>query len=624
MQKWSIRRNLTPYFLRKHGTADLFKAILHRKLKTRFFSMQKQIPTGLSNFAKLIRKNYLFVDKSLFIKTIFEDASESILIARPRRWGKTLNMSMLHHFLSPIVSGENTQGLFDQCQITQQFPDFVKEHQAQYPVIFVTFKEVKAENFEEALSLIRQIIRKLYQEHEYLIHSDKLNDYDKQFINKYLTTSANQAELTISLQNLTQVLHKHFGKKVYVLIDEYDTPLNAAYSHYLDEMTYLIKGLLGSVLKDNNYLEKGIMTGIMRLSRSSMLSDLNNLEIYTTLTDRIYKQCFGFTDTELNTLFAEVDFTLDKNQIKNWYNGYNIEDVTLYNPYSIIQCLKNKGEIGPYWIETGKDHLLKTAFLNSSRGAKEQFQSLISTESIAPVPPVIIDECVRFDALDKDDTALWSLLLASGYVKYLEKERVPTGYKCKLAIPNQEVRWTYTDIFSKWLEERLGADDYRSFVHHLVTGHIEEFAKHLNNYLVRHTSFFDFKYESNYQTFVLGLMCSITDFYYLYSNLESGDGRPDIILIPKDKNKKLGLILEFKRAEDIKDQEQLAQKALDQIDAKKYAGFIGQYSYITEILKVGAAFLDKTVITYYRLDDLENRPLSEMAYTQQVSRYDLQ
>lgn len=450
--------------------------------------MSKPLPAGLSNFAKLIKNNYLFVDKSLFIKTLFDDTSQAILITRPRRWGKTLNMSMLHHFLSPAVVGESTQGLFDHCQLYRQFPDWVKGHQGQYPVIYLTFKDVKSDNFEKALTLIREVIKALYMEHAYLKQSEVLDADDIALYRTYLTGNVDQGSLENALLILSKLLHKHHGKKPYVLIDEYDTPLTAAYNYYLDEMTYFIKGFLGSVMKDNPYLEKGVMTGITRISSSSMLSDLNNIDIYTTLEDEIYKECFGFTEAELDKLFSEIDFALDKTHIKNWYNGYNVEDVTLYNPYSIIQCLKHKGKIGPYWIETAKDHLLKTALLHASKNAKEQFQSLISPESIAPVLPVIIDERVRFDALDKDDTALWSLLLASGYVKYLEKEKSPSGYLCRIAIPNKEVRWTYVSIFSKWLEERLG-DDYQSFVHHLVAGDVEAFAKNLNNYLLRHTSF---------------------------------------------------------------------------------------------------------------------------------------
>jgi len=575
--------------------------------------MSKRIPDGIDNFHKLIAENCLFVDKSLFVKDIIENDSDIILITRPRRWGKTLNMSMLHHFLSPEVNMHQTESLFDNLLITKEFPEFVAHHQGKYPAIFVTFKGVKGNSFENAIAQIRETIKALYLEYFYLTESSELNKYEKCELDKYLTGNVDQAELENSLLVLSKLLKKHHGENAYILIDEYDTPMNFAYGNYLDSLTVFMKTLLGNALKGNTYLQKGIMTGILYISKNNLLSDLNNLKEYTLLTDKTYQASFGFTEAEVDALFIETKLVKNSAAIKAWYNGYQIEETVLYNPFSIIRCLSNKGEIGPYWVNTASDKLLKTALLNASLEVKKEFEQLLVSENMSLISPVIVTDRVRYDDLSSSNNmALCSLLLASGYLKYMQKAPSGIYYDCLLAIPNQEVRTIYDSIFREWLKECLQETYYHPFLKALTEGNAQGLAQRLSDYLMACTSFFDFKNESNYHTFMLGLICSLKDTHYFYSNPEAGRGRADIMLVPKNTTKNLGIILEFKYTKADEDQTELAKKALAQIDIKSYDAFLKQYTYIDQVLKVGIAFLDKSVVIYDRLDDLHNHPLTEM------------
>ncbi len=544
-----------------------------------------------------------------------DDKSEVTLITRPRRWGKTLNISMLQYFFAAKVYEQTTQGLFDGLKIAKEQGGTYLKYQGQYPVIFISFKDVKENSFVAAISKIKVLMKKLYREHKRdLVNSNELDQFDKELFNQYLNSDINEQELEQSISVLSELLFKHYNKKVYILIDEYDTPLNAAYKSHLDDMTRFMKNLLSAALKGNPYLQKGVMTGILRISKDSMLSGLNNVETHTLLNDKTYASYFGFTEDEVNTLFHQANRPLTHNEkaIKDWYNGYLVDNRVLYNPLSIIQCIKNEGVLAPYWLNTADDSLLKSALLAASDSAKEQFQQLISRQPIQ----VSISETIHFNDLTTNDTSLWSLLLAAGYLTCIRKKLFFTEYTCMLKIPNDEVWGLYIDIFSGWLKETLGSNNYHSFVQDLVAGNVNAFEHKLNNYLARHTSSYDFPRESNYHTFFLGLICSVADTHYLHSNPESGVGRPDVLLVPKDKSKELAIILEFKHVKKNQDQKIVAKQALAQIDVKHYQAFIEQYDYIKQVLKVGAAFEDKSVLTFHRIDDLENKPISDLAYSQ--------
>jgi hypothetical protein len=559
--------------------------------------MSKSIQIGGSDFGELVRKDLLFVDKSLFIKEIINDKSKVTLITRPRRWGKTLNMSMLYYFFSAEVYGQKTAGLFDNLLIAKEAENYIERHQGKYPVIFLSLKDTKKLTFSDALEEVNGLIQDIYRQHRVLQNSVYLLDDEKDYVQKMLTTFVTQTDLEKSLKRLSELLYKHYQQQVYILIDEYDTPLNFARGQeYFDEMTLFIKNFLGATLKDNPYLEKGILTGILRISKDSMLSGLNNLEVYTVLRDTLYAPYFGFIDEELDRLFLDQNLQKDEAQVKAWYNGYKVNGLTLYNPWSIMNCLKNKAELMPYWLNTGNDDLLKELLQQSSGEVKTQFQLLVSGQSVS----LSVNPTMRFDQVATDNSMLWNLLIFAGYLKVLQSQILGEGnfYQCELAIPNREVLGLYKDIFLQWLTPSDQMLKFKTFVDLLAEGHAEEFAKAVERYLKMAASVHDYanQPEAFYQGFMLALSVALIDKYYIFSNHESGLGRPDLMIIPKDTHKNQAVILEFKTVTGNQTLEQRAQEALEQIQTHEYASVISQYAYIHTIAQVGMAFDGKQAL----------------------------
>lgn len=578
--------------------------------------LKKNLPIGTSLFRDLLdpENNYAFADKSLFIKKVLNDRNKVNLIIRPRRWGKTLNLSMLEHFFAPEVYGFKTKGLFDHLKIAEEEQGRYMEYQGQYLVINVTLKEIKARNFEIALSSIKAVIADLYRKFvNPLMGSEKLNEYDKNTIDQYAKGEVEESALAKALFFLSKCLSQHYERKVYILLDEYDTPINSAYGNtaYFEPMVLFMKTFLGSTFKDNPYLEKGIMTGILRVSKENMLSGLNNLNVHSMLTDTTYEEDFGFTETEITELFKACHLSQVVSQdIRAWYNGYQTNQTVLYNPWSIVNCLQNQGEFRTYWVNTADDQLIRKTLLASDATTKASFQALMEGRSIL----AILSENVRFEDLSIRDNSLWSMLFSTGYLTYAEKHLLErgTGYRCQLRIPNREILGLYQDVFAAWLEASYGYE-YHSFLEDLLEGRVESFAKKLQNYLLTHTSQFDFSDESNYHTFFLGLICGITETHILYSNVESGLGRPDVMLIPKDHRKHLAIILEFKHFRMTQNDrfEELAKAGLAQIELQHYSAAIKQYPHVHHILKVGLAFAKKRVALAYRRTDLAHPEISK-------------
>jgi Predicted AAA-ATPase len=442
----------------------------------------KRIGIGGSDFKTLIDKDLLFVDKTLFIKAILNDTNQVTLITRPRRWGKTLNLSMLHYFFSAEVYGQKTQGLFDRLLIAKESENYIQKHQGKYPVIFLSLKDVKEKSFKDAAEKIGLLIRDIYAQHRYVSNNSTFSADDKDLFDEILHQKFSLMGLSQSLRHLSQYLYQHHQKKVYVLIDEYDTPLNFARNQeYFDEMTLFMKNFLGASLKDNPYLEKGVLTGILRISKDSMLSGLNNLQVHTTLRDIVYAPYFGFTDEELDSLFAEQNLSKDEASVKAWYNGYCINGLTLYNPWSIMSCLSNQAELMPYWLDTGSDDLLKELLQHAKPEVKQLFQELVSGNTI----DVLVDQTMRFDQVKTDESMLWNLLLSAGYLKVLELMGVHenNAYHCKLAIPNREVLGLYKGIFLQWLMPSDQTFKLKNFTELLATGNADEFAKVIEKFL---------------------------------------------------------------------------------------------------------------------------------------------
>ncbi len=560
--------------------------------------MPKSIQTGGGNFSELVLGDYLFVDKSLFIQAVLNDPGKAIVITRPRRWGKSLNLSMLHHFLAPKVDGIETKGLFDKLEISKIPGDYIGKHQGQYPVIFLSLKDFKAESFEDFVKMLNTGVRSMFKAHKYLLlnAANRLDSDEIQEFSHYLRDSLDAVELANALKILSELLVRYHQKKAYILIDEYDTPLNHAFISTKDfeSIASLMRNFFSAGMKDNNALEKGVMTGILRISKDSMLSGLNNVKTYTVLDDTRYYDSFGFTQQDLVQLFEDQELSHDEPKVQEWYNGYQINGLTLYNPWSIMNCLVEKGRLKPYWILSGDDKLLRELIQKSSEGVKQQLGRLILGETIE----VVVSETMRFDQIRQHEAMLWNLLLLGGYLKVLASRLSGKNYIATVAVPNQEVLTSYQGIFLDWMEQiPQNLSHQTQLIKGLALGDIERFAAETQFFLESAASFHDYanQPEAFYHGFTLALIASMMDQFYVFSNEESGYGRPDVILIPKDKSQSRALILEFKISTSDQDPQALTQKALQQIQSKNYSAKIRQYDRITEILMIAVVFEGKRV-----------------------------
>jgi len=552
-----------------------------------------RLPIGYDNFADIRENKFDFVDKSLLIKELLDETFQVVLITRPRRFGKTLNLSMLQHFFTAQIYGKSTSKLFDGLKISRCGEKYT-QHQGKYPVIFITFKDIKDGKFVTAYEKLRNLLAKSYREHQYLLSSDKLTEVEKRKYLSVLEEQISEANIQSALQDLSYYLFQHYGEKVWLLIDEYDTPLQAAYFHgYLQPMLEMMRGIFSMALKTNSYLKRAVLTGILKIAKENLFSDLNNLIAYSLLNSE-YGQYFGFTEEEMEDILHRSGLQEKAQQIRNWYNGYQVGDVVVYNPWSIANCLKNNGALQPYWVNTSGNELIKQLLAQSDENVKNDFQMILEGKSIeATINPNIV-----FNDLGKDSDSLYSLLLLSGYLKATRCEHQGLKFQCILTPPNQEVSLLYPDIITYWFSESMTKKGYESFLKALVQGRIEEFTARLQDYLLESFSFFDVKGnrpEIFYHGFVLGLVVGLKETHEVKSNRESGYGVYDVMLIPKDNNQ-LGLILEFKtvRSAD-QDLKESASKALQQIKERGYAAELQQKG-IQKILSVGLAFRGKQVM----------------------------
>jgi hypothetical protein len=560
-----------------------------------------KLPIGNSDFREIISDGYTFVDKSLLIKDIIDDGSKVLLFTRPRRFGKTLNMQMLQHFFSAEVDGKPTRNLFDLLKITQVGEEYL-QHQGKYPVIFLTFKDIKSSNYEAAYAEFADILRALYAGHRYLLTSEYLQEEEKENFSKILTASAPFIQLRSALKNLTEYLYRYSGVRPIVLIDEYDTPIQSSYiaaESYYQQMMELMRGFLGAGLKDNNYLSKAILTGILRISKESIFSDLNNLKV-RSLLDSAYGEYFGFTESEVESLLEQAGMLEQLPEVRAWYNGYQCGDKVLYNPWSILNYIDSQGELKPYWINTSDNTLIKQQLVKSSSEFKAQLSDLLKEQQIER----FIDDTMVFTDLSRNPAALWSLLLATGYLKVISQKLTPQGLLCQLALPNQEIHNLFRQIIEQWLANGQGIDWYNRFIGALLRGDVTSFEGYLRTFFIRTGSYFDMAQEPEafYHGLMLGLAASLEGEHYdLKLNHESGYGRYDIAIIAK-KPDKLSIIIELKiaeKAKSIQENEEVlsnllsqqAEAALEQINEQQYGEGLAKQG--IGLLKLGIAFYGK-------------------------------
>ena len=538
--------------------------------------MKKLLPDGISDFKTLIENNYYYVDKTPFIREVGKNIGKSLLFTRPRRFGKTLNMSMLKYFFD-VRDGEKNRKLFKGLEI-ENSPYF--EEQGKYPVIFISMKDIKEMSFDKAITEVKNLLKKIYNQFEFI--REKLNEGELiEFDNIWL--GKNDEHLKSSLLNLATFLKKYYNQKVIVLIDEYDTPLISAYRYgYYNEAKNFFSNLYGSVLKDNTSLQVGIITVIVRVIKAGIFSDLNNLSEHSIL-NKEYDEYFGFLEKEVkNALkYYEVDSKLD--EVHSWYNGYRFGDTKVYNPWSILKFLSEK-EFKGYWIDTSENYLIKAILKGANKKTFEKLNNLLFGKE---VKEEITGKSTLQEVLEAHD--LWELLLFSGYLT-IDKKIDKNMYIIK--IPNKEVKEFFGDSF---IEISFGTNlTFKNLIENLLDNEIEEFEENLQEILLKYMSFYDVSsIEKVYHSFILGLMIHLEGKYYIKSNGEGGLGRYDIAIEPLNKNLR-GFILEFKVTDSEENLEKKAEEALEQIKDKKYYISL-QDRGIKDITFVGMAFYKKLV-----------------------------
>ena len=560
--------------------------------------MEKVISIGKQNFASLRENHYFFVDKSHFIKDWWENGDEITLITRPRRFGKTLNMSMLDCFFSNKYAARGD--LFEGLGVWKE--EKYRELQGTYPVIFLSFAAVKADQLSEAKIQIKQQIARVYEENRYLLDGDLLSGNEKKAYNE-VNLHMGDAEAAAALNNMSMYLARYYGRRVIILLDEYDTPMQEAYVHgYWAEFTTFVRSLFNATFKTNPYLERAVMTGITRVSKESIFSDLNNLRVVTTTSD-LYADCFGFTEEEVFSSLNAFGMGDKKDVVKQWYDGFIFGGHRdIYNPWSITNYLKEK-KLRPYWADTSSNGLAGKLIRTASPEIKEHMEDLLNGEAVT----VNFDEQMVFEQLDYNENAIWGLLLASGYLKAEEVEYRGITLKpwYQLRITNLETVSMFDDMFRGWFEASEAG--YSSFVKALMQGDLEAMNYYMNKVSLATFSHFDVGGENSesleperfYHGFVLGLMAERAECYQIRSNRESGFGRYDVMTIPKNREKYPAIIIEFKVCNRVKKEtlEDAVQEALKQIVDKKYDAELVALGVPQERIRhYGFAFAGKKVL----------------------------
>ena len=536
--------------------------------------MARIVGIGHQDFETVRRKNNFYIDKTEFIKEWWESDDAVTLITRPRRFGKTLNMSMLEKFFS--VEYAQRAELFEGLSIWK-YKEY-REIQGTYPVIFLSFANVKENTYEQARESICRIIQELYNKNIFLLHTDLLTDNEKEEY-KQISTKMNDSMISDAIRKMSDYLSRYYGKKTIILLDEYDTPIQEAYvGGFWPDLMGVLRSLLNSTFKTNPYLERAIMTGITRVSKESIFSDLNNLEVVTT-TSKKYEDKFGFTQNEVIKALKEYGLEDKKEEVKRWYDGFCFGEMKdIYHPWSIINYLDKK-EVAPYWANTSSNSLIGTLIREGNTQVKESFELLLSGKEIITE----LDEQIVYDQLDLEETAIWSLLLASGYLKVEKKIRNDSDYLnwkqlYRLKLTNFEVQVMFAHMVKNWFSKAGG--DYNAFIKAMLVGDIEAMNAYMNRISMHIFSYFDVGKKSSqmleperfYHGFVLGLLVELIDQYEIKSNRESGFGRYDVMLRPRNVKKDKAIIMEFKVLSPKKEKslEETAQNALEQIKEKKY------------------------------------------------------
>lgn len=535
--------------------------------------MAKNIAIGIQDFGDLIRNEYFYIDKTAWIREWWESGDLVTLITRPRRFGKTLNMSMLEYFFAN--RHEQDQSLFEKLEIWKD-PKY-RKLQGTFPVISLSFANIKEKRYADARKKICQLLTDLYADYAFLKEEKCLEKGELAFFDR-VSADMDDADATMAVYYLSKFLCRYYGKKVIILLDEYDTPMQEAYvDGYWKELTSFTRGLLNASFKTNPWIERGVMTGITRVSKESVFSDLNNLEVVTTTSEK-YSTAFGFTEKEVFQALEDCHLEKEKEQVKRWYDGFIFgKEKDIYNPWSILNFL-DKGQYTTYWANTSSNSLVGKLLREGNRKIKEKFELLLQGKSVWSA----IEEQIVYDRLEGSEKAVWSLLLASGYLKVISYETyqsIPEGAQplYQLALTNLEVKLMFQEMVRDWFASV--EENYNDFIRAMLENDVDAMNEYINRITRVSFSYFDTGSDASgeeperfYHGFVLGLLVELQNRYQLRLNRESGFGRYDVMIEPEDQNGD-AYILEFKVKNKRKEanMEETLAAAKKQIEEKQYA-----------------------------------------------------
>ena len=546
------------------------------------------IGIGTSDFKKMRVNDYYYIDKTMYIKDIIDNKSEVILVTRPRRFGKTLNMSMLKYYFD--CRAKDSQELFKGLKIMSQEEKYTSKLGA-YPVIYLTLKDAGLMNYEMMVMQLKTIMMELFYEHRNLLEGE-MAEGERNIFNKILSANITDIELINVLKMLSKIMYQYYNKPVILLIDEYDVPLQSAYVEgYYEEAIKFFKIFYGMTFKDNPYLEKTVLTGVSRVAKESIFSGANNFKVFTVL-DNQFADDFGITEKEMDKVIEDFKIEDDKEEIKKWYDGYKIGNVEgIYNPWSILNYLTDK-QLKPYWVNTSSNDLIKLVLKNSTT-VKEKIERLLKGEAIEV--PINLETVIV--GIENNEDNIWGLMLGTGYLKVVEVVDLLSKIY-KVALSNYEIKLLFEEIISNWFKDKVIGNDLRSILKDLVTLNLKEYEKKFEKLVVEMFSYMDVgenTAENFYHAFVLGMLVGLKDSYYVNSNRESGMGRYDIMLEPKDKNGN-SFIMEFKVLEDKEEKtiEETIENAKKQIEEKGYENNLRERGF-KNITKMVYAFKGKEV-----------------------------
>ncbi len=549
---------------------------------------RKKIPIGREDLKDIVDNNCYFVDKSLMIRDILDNGAKVTLFTRPRRFGKTLNMSMLRYFFEK--SGQDNSYLFNDLAISQAGEKYLS-HMGQYPVISISLKGMKQANYEMALSVFKKIVEDEFWRHRDIFKSEDISPSDKIVFEDICNGRAEDKVYFSGLKLLSDCLASAYGKNVIILIDEYDVPLeNAYFNGFYEPMVNLIRSVFESALKTNSSLEFAVLTGCLRISKESIFTGLNNLRIYPVI-DNAFSQYYGFTEDEVKELTAYYGISDEYDEIKRWYDGYMFGENEIYNPWSVLNyisyAMENKAHPPkPFWSNTSSNSVIRKLITEADDSVREKVEELMSGESIC-VP--IYEDSVYAD-IDEDKKQIWSFLLFTGYLKSVNLRNINDILHADLVIPNVEIRTIYQRSILQWFDEKLEADPRTELFEALLNGNVTRIEDIICDWLDETISYHDEK-EQYYHGFMTGLLSGFKG-YTLKSNRESGDGRPDLLLMEKRK-RELAIIIEVKDTKKFSELESLCDEALAQIEENRYEAELKQESY-KKIIKYGIAFCGKS------------------------------